>query len=89
MLDVDLPYESEQVRLECGERLLLYTDGIPEAGNEAFELFETRVPLQNFFAEHTPDQAGSFINSLIARIKSFTGTAPQSDDITALYLLRR
>ena len=89
MLDVDLPFESESVRLEHGERLLLYTDGIPEATNENHEMFEAEVPLQRFFLTHTPDQASVFIRELIASIKSFTGNAPQSDDITALYLLRR
>ncbi len=89
MLDVDLPYESEHLRLERGERLLLYTDGIPEATNENHEMFEAATPLQTFFVGHTPEQAGTFIHNLIADIKSFSGNAPQSDDITALYILRR
>ena len=89
MLDVDLPFESERVTLNRGERLLLYTDGIPEATNERSELFESDTPLQKFFHSHTPDQATVFIRELIARIRTFTGPAPQSDDITALYLVRR
>jgi sigma-B regulation protein RsbU (phosphoserine phosphatase) len=89
MLDLDLPFETERIVLGPGERLLLYTDGITEANNEQNVLYDSASPLQKFFLTHTPGDAGTFIRDLIADIKAFTGNAPQSDDITALYLLRR
>ena len=68
--------------------MLLYTDGIPEATNEQNQLYESAVPLQEFLKRHKSDSAESFIKDLIDDIKKFTGNAPQSDDITALYLVR-
>jgi len=88
MLDLDLPIESEQVTIRPGERLLLYTDGVTEATNEESVLFDTAVPLRDFVARQKPHTATIFIDELVAGIKSFTGQAPQNDDITALYLLR-
>jgi sigma-B regulation protein RsbU (phosphoserine phosphatase) len=89
MLDIDFPFQSEVTVLEKGERLLLYTDGIPEATNERQQMFESETPLKDLLARHKPDQAEIFIKDLISDIKRFTGNYPQSDDITALYLLRR
>jgi serine phosphatase RsbU (regulator of sigma subunit) len=89
VLDGNLPYHSEQFTLERGDRIFLYTDGIPEAKNERNELYESEVPLKDFFARTVPDEAGAFIRQLIADVKRFTGNAPQADDITALYMLRR
>lgn len=88
MLDMDYPYTVEHVTIERGERLLLYTDGVTEARNEANELYDNAAPLKTFLAQHTKETASGFIDALIVDIKKFTGTAPQSDDITALYLVR-
>ena len=89
MLDLGLPYESEQISLATGDRLLLYTDGIPEAQNGAQELYDTHHPLRDYFASHIPATAGPFIDALMEHVRSFVGDAPQADDITALYLMRR
>ncbi len=88
ILDLDLPYESEQVTLAPGDRLLLYTDGIPEAQNNAQELYDTLHPLKEFFATVIPATAAPFMDALMADLNAFVGDAPQADDITALYLLR-
>jgi serine phosphatase RsbU (regulator of sigma subunit) len=86
--DLGIPYESERATLAKGERLLLYTDGVTEAENEEHELYELNVSLAEFMAKHASDTAEAFIARLIADVRRFTGTAPQSDDITALYLHR-
>ena len=89
MLDMDFPFESEKVTLNPGERLLLYTDGVTEAANEESELYDSSNPLKEFVIRRKPDRADEFINALIADVRKFTGSAVQSDDITAIYLLRR
>ncbi len=89
MLDIDFPYQTERIALGKGDRLLLYTDGITEATNERNELYDSSAPLRDFVARKTPPRAETFIQELIGDIKKFTENAPQSDDITALYLLRR
>ncbi len=88
ILNMDLKYESNHERLEKGEGLLLYTDGVTEAHNERNELFESVFPLPEYLADHKPRHAEAFISELIRDIKKFSGSAPQSDDITALYLRR-
>jgi sigma-B regulation protein RsbU (phosphoserine phosphatase) len=89
MLDLDFPYASGRITLECGDRLLLYTDGIPEAHNLALELYETSTPLREFFTRVVPPRADDFIRELIADLKRFTAGAPQADDITVLCLIRQ
>lgn len=88
MLDVDFPYQSERTTIEKGERLFLYTDGITEAVSEKEEFYDNELPLRDFFHRHQPPHSEAFIGELIADIKKFTGSAPQSDDITALYVRR-
>jgi len=88
MLDMDFPYQSERVTVGKGERLLLYTDGITEASDEREEFYDIHAPLRDFFLQHKPENAETFIGQLIRDIRRFTGSAPQSDDITALYLHR-
>ncbi|HMK39738.1 MAG TPA: PP2C family protein-serine/threonine phosphatase, partial [Bacteroidota bacterium] len=88
MLDMDFPYQSETLTLGKGERLLLYTDGIPEATDARQRLYEEDFPLKKFFTGNVPPKAETFIQELIADVKKFTGSAPQNDDITALYLLK-
>jgi sigma-B regulation protein RsbU (phosphoserine phosphatase) len=88
MLDMDFPFQSEKFVLQKGDRLLLYTDGIPEATDDMMELFELGHPLREYFVRNGGEGAGEFLRHLIEEIRSFTGDAPQSDDITALYLVR-
>ena len=88
MLDMDYPYQSETVTLSGGERLLLYTDGIPEATDEREKLYDEDFPLREFVTRHVPAGAGTFIDELIADVRKHTGSAPQNDDITALYLVK-
>jgi serine phosphatase RsbU (regulator of sigma subunit) len=89
MLELDLPYKTQKTVIQPGERLLLYTDGVTEASNEDDKLYDSDEPLSQFVLRTRPERAEEFIHSLIADVKRFTGTAPQADDITALYLMRR
>jgi serine phosphatase RsbU (regulator of sigma subunit) len=84
----DMPYKSERITIEKGEQLLLYTDGVTEATNEKSELFEQHYSLSEYFQKHKSHRSEKFIEHLITDIKKFTGSAPQSDDITILYLSR-
>jgi sigma-B regulation protein RsbU (phosphoserine phosphatase) len=88
MIDMDFPYQSETVTIAKGERLLLYTDGIPEATDGRQRLYEEDFPLKDYVSGHVPARAETFIHELIADVKKFTGSAPQNDDITAVYLLK-
>jgi sigma-B regulation protein RsbU (phosphoserine phosphatase) len=89
MLEMDFPYQTDHATLCSGDRLLLYTDGVTEATNEAGQQYDAHSPLPQFLARHSPARSPLFIQELISDLKQFTGTAPQNDDITALYLRRR
>lgn len=88
MFDMGLPFEGEKLKLEKGERILLFTDGIPEAMDKDEEEYSDEK-LDEFFISNVPDHAYSFISRLISDVKEFTQDTPQSDDITALYLIRQ
>lgn len=88
MMDMGLPFSGTKTKIAPGERFLLYTDGIPEAMNSRKKEY-TPEKLEEFFRNHAPSKASSFINALVSDVKKFTGDTPQSDDITALYLIRQ
>lgn len=88
MFDMGLPFEGEKLVIEKGERLLLYTDGIPEAMNEKEEEYSD-PKMEEFFCKNTPGRAAEFIDNIVADVRKHTAGTPQSDDITALYLIRK
>ena len=87
MLDFAFPYESARIQLYPGEKILFYTDGITEAMDSEDEEYSDQR-LESFFLSENPAKAKSFIENLMADIKTHTKNTPQSDDITALYLSR-
>ena len=66
----------------------MFTDGIPEAMNELEDEYSDER-LEEFYLNNCFNSASEFINNLVADVKSFTKDTPQSDDITALYLIRK
>ncbi len=89
MLDLDMPYVVETTMLEPGDRLVLYTDGVTEAMNDAGDLYDSQRPFKEFVGHHRPTSSAEFIQELIGDVKSFIGSAQQSDDITAMYVVRQ
>ncbi|MCG8608464.1 PP2C family protein-serine/threonine phosphatase [bacterium] len=83
----DPPYKSSTLTIHKGEPLLLYTDGIPEAENEDEDFYEDDR-LERFFVQHAGDGADEFIKRLVDDVRNFAGNAPQTDDITALFVKR-
>lgn len=88
MFDMGLPYQGEKRVIEKGERILMFTDGIPEAMNENEEEYSDER-LEKFCVDNCFHSSDKFINELVADVRSFTKDTPQSDDITALYLIRK
>jgi sigma-B regulation protein RsbU (phosphoserine phosphatase) len=88
MFDMGLPFAGEKLTMEKGERLFLYTDGIPEAMDKNDNEYSDEK-MEEFFKNNKPANASKFIDSIFNDVKIFTGSAPQSDDITALYLIRK
>jgi len=77
--------ESDTIKLNRDDILLIYTDGITEAMNSARELYgEER--LLKVLREHGKLSADEFVEKLKDDIYSFTEGAPQYDDITLVAL---
>lgn len=79
----NVPYQQETIALHRGDLLLLFTDGVSEAMNEKDEEFE-EFRIEATIREHMQESAADIMHCLEKAVRKFTGTAPQSDDITIL-----
>ena len=78
-------YRVGEITLNPGDRLFLYTDGVPEATNTENKLYgEER--LLDFMNHNSTVEATALLPALKANIDEFVGAAPQFDDITMLML---
>ena len=76
-------YRVGELMIYPGDRLFLYTDGVPEATNAENKLYgEDR--LLAFMNQNALAKATEFLPALKANIDEFVGEAPQFDDITML-----
>ena len=76
-------YRAGEITLNAGDRLFLYTDGVPEATNTGNQLYgEDR--LLTFMNQNASTEATKLLPALKANIDDFVGEAPQFDDITML-----
>ena len=78
-------YRVGELTLSPGDRLFLYTDGVPEGTNTENKLYgEDR--LLTFMNQNASMEATKLLPALKANIDEFVGEAPQFDDITMLML---
>lgn len=78
-----IKYKKHELKLEMGDEIYLYTDGVTEAHNEENELFgESRL------LESLDSSAGKSVDEICKKVLSdvnaFVGEADQFDDITML-----
>lgn len=78
-------YSTQETRLERGDRLILYTDGIIEAFDSAEEQFG-RGRLQEALMERGMAPLGEMREHVLSRLLEFCGPRLQEDDITMLLL---
>lgn len=76
-------YGKNELTLQPGDKLVLYTDGVTEATNTANELFGEERLLE-FLNANSKEDAKTLLNHLKAEIAAFQGEADQFDDITIL-----
>ena len=76
-------YESSRVKLEPGDFLVIYTDGVSEACNVQSELFE-EARLRQVMEAFNGQTVEELAQTIRDGVKAFTQGAAQSDDITVL-----
>ncbi|MBK6276650.1 MAG: SpoIIE family protein phosphatase [Gammaproteobacteria bacterium] len=84
-IDPDAAYESATRKLNAGDLLVMYTDGITEAMNPVNEEFSDRRLLD--FLKRQPEQpVGELVHGIQHAVREFAAGAEQSDDLTLLVL---
>jgi len=76
-------YQETQIRLEPGDRLVFYTDGIVEAMNTNREIFGFDRLLQVVRKARSLN-ADFLLKEITNQVNEFCGGAPQSDDLTVI-----
>jgi serine phosphatase RsbU (regulator of sigma subunit) len=81
----DVEFEAKQAEVGPGDRLLLYTDGVPEALDDSGDQFgEERLRALVKEQQGAPPEA--FLEHAYRTVRAHAGGAPQQDDITLVAL---
>ena len=81
--DSGLEFQAVELTLSDGDAVVFYTDGVSEAFNPERELYGSERLLAD--ASGLAGQSANAISAgLLAKVRAFAGTAPQSDDIAIL-----
>lgn len=82
-----MSYRSNELTLEHGDLLYMYTDGVPEAEDLDHGQFgESR--LEEVLASLSGSSSKTIVDTMNEKVKEFAGEAVQSDDITQLSIKR-
>jgi serine phosphatase RsbU (regulator of sigma subunit) len=79
----NIRWEEKTLKIKPGEVLIFYTDGIPEAENTS-GLFFGNERMQTIIKEGFSNEAQTYRNNILDKIKTFIGDAPRLDDITLI-----
>lgn len=78
-----IKYKDFEVQLNKGDKIFVYTDGVPEATNADEEMFtlDKMIDVLNSNKDESPED---IIKNVKKSVDEFTGDAPQFDDVTML-----
>jgi sigma-B regulation protein RsbU (phosphoserine phosphatase) len=82
---VDARFESAEDKLEDGDKLVIYSDGVTESENTQGEFFG-KQRLREVVAAHAGESCAAIHDAIVKAVAVFTEGAPQADDITVLVL---
>lgn len=78
-------YEEKTTKLEYGDRLILYTDGIPEAQNNARQEY-SHERFEKNIKRNSKLHGDDFADAILDEVKEFTGEIGAIDDISLLVI---
>jgi len=81
----DILFENRSIRLDFGDILLLYTDGVTEASMDDGEMFGIER-LEKIISELHQEPLQSLIDHIYREVISFSGERPLSDDVSMVAL---
>lgn len=87
-VDPDITYDVETLVVEPGQTIVLYTDGVTEANDEADLMFDLEG-LQHLLETNSQLKPRPLMKTLLRELRNWSKNAPQSDDITVVVLRRR
>ncbi len=76
-------YKEYEIKIESGEKLILYSDGVSEAVNRQEQFFDEKM----IYTSLQKNSAG--LCTIYNDLKSFVGTAEQNDDITLVEIEKK
>ena len=82
-----VPYQQDAIKLEKGDALFIYTDGLTEAFDAERNPF-SEERLINCLLENRSLSAHALTDNVFAFVSGHTDGAPQSDDITSFVIKR-
>ena len=80
----DIDFTEDEITLEKGDKLFLYTDGVPEATRGDDAQFDTNRMLKCLNDNADKDGKGT-LEAMEGAVNEFIEGAPQFDDLTMLY----
>lgn len=83
----DVVYKQGKVKLELGDMVVLYTDGVTEMRNAKKEEYGIKR-VRKFILENNKMNAEQFVDLLVKDVDDFKGDVPPHDDETLLVLKR-
>ena len=83
----DAKFGERELQLKAGETLLVYTDGVTEAMNQARDLFGEERLLEAL-AQRASLSAEKLTECVVEKVENFVQEAERSDDITLLAIKR-
>jgi len=87
--DISKLLKVQDINLEVGDFVVLYSDGIPESWNWKREIYGMDRFIADVESIGTKDlSATNFQNNVLINVKKFTEGFPQADDITMIVLKR-
>ena len=80
-----IQYKNFEIQLSPGDKLFLYTDGVPEATDKNNKMF-TLEGMLSALNKHKEEAPEGILEGINTEVNAFVGDAPQFDDLTMLCL---